>query len=123
MMTSTPMVFVIDDDPSVRKSLQRLLDAAEYKTELFNSASEFLARSAHLGPSCIIVDVKMPGVTGMDLQKTLVDSGREEQLVFITAHGDIPMCAQVMKAGAVDFLQQPFMPNPFLETLTRSLPH
>ena len=121
MMTSTPMVFVIDDDPSVRKSLQRLLDAAEYKTELFNSASEFLARSAHLGPSCIIVDVKMPGVTGMDLQKTLVDSGREEQLVFITAHGDIPMCAQVMKAGAVDFLPKPFKPNQLLESVERAL--
>ena len=100
MTTAAAIVFVIDDDQSVRKSLRRLLDAANYKTELFNSASDFLQRSLHPGPSCIIIDVRMPGLTGMDLQKTLIESGREEQLIFITAHGDIPMCAQAMKAGA-----------------------
>jgi FixJ family two-component response regulator len=121
MTTPTPMVFVIDDDQSVRKSLQRLLDAANYKTELFNSASAFLSRSAHPGPSCIIIDVRMPGLNGMDLQKTLIDCGREEQLVFITAHGDIPMCAQAMKAGAVDFLPKPFKPKQLLESVERAL--
>jgi len=115
------MVFVIDDDHSVRKSLRRLLDAAQYKTELFKSASEFLSRSAHPGPSCIVIDVRMPGLTGMDLQKTLIESGREEQLVFITAHGDIPMCAQAMKAGAVDFLPKPFKPQQLLESVERAL--
>jgi FixJ family two-component response regulator len=115
------MVFVIDDDQSVRKSLARLLDAAQYKTELFNSGSEFLSRSPHSGPSCIIIDVRMPGFTGMDLQKTLIDSGREEQLVFITAHGDIPMCAQAMKAGAVDFLPKPFKPKQLLESVEKAL--
>ena len=121
MTTATAMVFVIDDDQSVRKSLQRLLDAANYKTELLNSASEFLSRSPHPGPSCIIIDVRMPGLTGMDLQKTLIESGREEQLVFITAHGDIPMCAQAMKAGAVDFLPKPFKPKQLLESVERAL--
>ncbi|HJY54220.1 MAG TPA: response regulator [Candidatus Udaeobacter sp.] len=121
MTTPPPMVFVIDDDQSVRKSLQRLLDAANYKTELFNSAFEFLSRSAHPGPSCIIIDVRMPGLNGMDLQKTLIDCGREEQLVFITAHGDIPMCAQAMKAGAVDFLPKPFKPKQLLESVERAL--
>jgi FixJ family two-component response regulator len=115
------MVFVIDDDKSVRKSLQRLLDAAQYKVELFYSASEFLLRSAHPGPSCIIIDVRMPGLTGIDLQKTLIESGREEQLVFITAHGDIPMCAQAMKAGAVDFLPKPFKSQQLLESVERAL--
>jgi FixJ family two-component response regulator len=114
-------VFVIDDDESVRKSLKRLLDAAHHKTEVFKSASEFLSRSPHPGPSCIIVDVRMPGVTGIDLQKTLIDTGREEQLVFITAHGDIPMCAQAMKAGAVDFLPKPFKPKELLESVERAL--
>jgi FixJ family two-component response regulator len=114
-------VFVIDDDASVRKSLKRLLDAAHHKTEVFKSASEFLSRSPHPGPSCIIVDVRMPGVTGIDLQKTLIDTGREEQLVFITAHGDIPMCAQAMKAGAVDFLPKPFKPKELLESVERAL--
>jgi FixJ family two-component response regulator len=121
MTPSTAMVFVIDDDRSMRKSLARLLDAANYKTELFNSASEFLSRSAHPGLSCIIIDVRMPGLTGMDLQKTLIESGREEQLIFITAHGDIPMCAQVMKAGAVDFLPKPFKPQQLLESVERAL--
>jgi len=121
MTTPTAMVFVIDDDHSVRKSLRRLLDAAQYKTELFKSASEFLSRSAHPGPSCIVIDVRMPGLTGMDLQKALIESGREEQLVFITAHGDIPMCAQAMKAGAVDFLPKPFKPQQLLESVERAL--
>ena len=121
MNAPTATVFVIDDDQSVRKSLQRLLDAAGHKTELFNSASEFLSRSPHPGPSCIIIDVRMPGLTGIDLQKALIDSGRDEQLVFITAHGDIPMCAQAMKAGAVDFLPKPFKPKQLMESVERAL--
>jgi len=121
MTTAAAIVFVIDDDQSVRKSLRRLLDAANYKTELFNSASEFLSRSAHPGPSCIIIDVRMPGLTGIDLQKIIIESGREEQLIFITAHGDIPMCAQAMKAGAVDFLPKPFKPKQLLESVERAL--
>jgi FixJ family two-component response regulator len=93
MMTLDAMVFVIDDDYSVRKSLERMLDAAHYCVKLFKSASEFLSRAAHPGPSCVIVDVQMPGLNGIELQKALIQRGREEQLVFITGHGNIPMCA------------------------------
>ena len=121
MISPTAMVFVIDDDESVRKSLGRLLDAAHYKTELFESASEFLSRSAYPGPSCVIVDVKMPGLNGIAFQEALIEHGREEQLVFLTAHGDIPMCAQAMKAGAVDFLPKPFKPKQLLESVERAL--
>jgi len=121
MISPTAMVFVIDDDQSVRKSLRRLLDAAHYKTEVFESASEFLSRSAYPGPSCVIVDVKMPGLNGIAFQEALIEHGREEQLVFITAHGDIPMCAQAMKAGAVDFLPKPFKPKQLLESVERAL--
>jgi len=121
MIGSTAMVFVIDDDASVRKSLQRLFDAAEYPTEVFKSASEFLARSAHDGPSCLVVDVRMPELNGIDFQKVLIEGGREEQLVFITGHGDIPMCAQAMKAGAVDFLPKPFKPQQLLKSVERAL--
>ena len=121
MISSTPMVFVIDDDESVRKSLKRLLDAAHYQTEVFKSASEFLSRSAYAGPSCVVVDVRMPGLNGIDFQKALIEQGREEQLVFITAHGDIPMCARAMKAGAIDFLPKPFKPNQLLESVQRAL--
>jgi FixJ family two-component response regulator len=120
-MTSTAMVFVIDDDASMRKSLKRLLDAAYYKVELFTSASEFLSRSAHDGPSCVVVDVRMPELNGIDFQKALIEGGREEQLVFITGHGDVPMCAQAMKAGAVDFLPKPFKPRQLLESVERAL--
>jgi FixJ family two-component response regulator len=121
MIDPTAMVFVIDDDESVRKSLKRLLDAAHYKTEVFKSASEFLSRSAFTGPSCVIVDVKMPGLNGIDFQRALIEHDREEQLVFITAHGDIPMCAQAMKAGAVDFLPKPFKPKQLVESVERAL--
>jgi FixJ family two-component response regulator len=121
MMTPTAMVFVIDDDQSMRKSLARLLDAARYKVELFKSASEFLSRSAHPGPSCVIVDVRMPGLNGIDFQKALIEYGREEQLIFITGHGDVPMCAEAMKAGAIDFLPKPFKPKQLLENVERAL--
>lgn len=121
MMTPIVMVFVIDDDPSMRKSLARLLDSAGYKTELFNSASEFLTRSPHASPSCVVVDVRMPGLNGLDFQKALIEGGREEQLVFITGHGDVPMCAEAMKAGAVDFLTKPFKPRQLLESVERAL--
>ncbi len=121
MMSSTAIVFVIDDDQSMRKSLERLLDAACYKVELFKSASEFLWRSAHAGPSCVIVDVRMPELNGIDFQKALIEVGREEQLVFITGHGDVPMCAKAMKAGAVDFLPKPFKPRQLLESVERAL--
>ena len=121
MIASTGVVFVIDDDQSMRKSLERLLDAACYKVELFKSASEFLSRSAHAGPSCVIVDVRMPELNGIDFQKALIEVGREEQLVFITGHGDVPMCAKAMKAGAVDFLPKPFKPKQLLESVERAL--
>src|SRR5206468_9902106 len=121
MMSSTAVLFVIDDDQSMRKSLERLLDAACYKVELFKSASEFLSRSAHPGPSCVIVDVQMPSLNGIDFQKALIEHGLEEQLVFITGHGNIPMCAQVMKAGAIDFLPKPFKPADLLSCVERAL--
>src|SRR5438034_5149347 len=121
MMTPTAMVFVIDDDEAVRKSLGRLLGAAHYRIELLKSASEFLSRSAHPGPSCVVVDVRMPGLNGIDLQKALIERHREEQIIFITGHGDIPMCAQAMKAGAVDFLPKPFRADQLLRCVKRAL--
>jgi FixJ family two-component response regulator len=115
------LVFAIDDDPSVRKGLKRLLRSAGYQSEIFESASDFLAREPHAGPSCVIVDVRMPGLNGMDLQETLIQRGREEQLIFITGHGDISMCAQAMKAGAVDFLPKPFRNDDLLQCVDRAL--
>ena len=122
-MTIPPnsLVFAIDDDVSVRKGLARLLRSAGYKSEIFESASDFLMRPPHSGPSCVIVDVQMPGLNGIDLQKDLIQRRREEQLVFITGHGDIPMCAQAMKAGAVDFLRKPFRDDKLLQCIQNAL--
>jgi FixJ family two-component response regulator len=121
MSPARPVVFVIDDDESVRKGLKRLLQSASYETELFKSASEFLARPPHPGPACVIVDVKMPGVNGLDFQKALIKRRREEQLVFITGYGNVPMCAEVMKAGAVDFLLKPFKSRELLKCVEQAL--
>jgi FixJ family two-component response regulator len=121
MSSSSPLVFVIDDDESVRKGLKRLLRSADYESEVFKSADDFLARAPHPGPACVIVDVKMPGLNGIQFQEALIQRRREEQLVFITGHGNIPMCAQVMKAGAVDFLPKPFKPNDLLNCVDRAL--
>src|ERR1044071_3461767 len=114
MIPSNSLVFLIDDDSSVRKGVSRLLRSAGYKNEVFGSASDFLAREQHPGPACVVVDVRMPGLNGMDLQSALNERRREEQLVFITGHGNIPMCAQAMKAGAVDFLTKPFRADELL---------
>src|ERR1044072_487500 len=121
MIPSNSLVFLIDDDSSVRKGVSRLLRSAGYKNEGFGSASDFLAREQHPGPACVVVDVRMPGLNGMDLQSALIERRREEQLVFITGHGNISMCAKAMKAGAVDFLPKPFRVAELLECVERAL--
>ena len=115
------VVFVIDDDEAVRKSLKRLLRAADYEAEVFNSAADYLARPPHARPSCLIVDVQMPGLNGIELQEALIKRRREEQLIFITGHGNIPMCAKAMKAGAVDFLPKPFKSRELLKCVEQAL--
>lgn len=115
------MVFVIDDDESVRKGLKRLLKSANYPNEAFASAADFLARDPFRGATCVIVDVRMPGLNGIDFQQALIDRRREEQLIFITGHGNIPMCAQAMKAGAVDFMPKPFKPRELLKCVEHAL--
>jgi FixJ family two-component response regulator len=121
MTAPSPFVFVIDDDESVRKGLKRLLRSANYESEVFKSASDFLARPPHPGPACVIVDVQMPGLNGIDFQQALIQRRREEQLVFITGYGNIPMCARVMKAGAVDFLPKPFKSRELLKCIENAL--
>jgi RNA polymerase sigma factor (sigma-70 family) len=101
--------------------LKRFLRSANYENEVFKSASDFLAREPHPGPACVIVDVQMPGINGIDFQQALIQRHREEQLVFITGHGNIPMCAQVMKAGAVDFLPKPFKSQELLKCIEDAL--
>jgi len=121
MIPANSLVFLIDDDASVRKGVSRLLRSAGYKSVAFGSASDFLAREQHPGPACVVVDVRMPGLNGIDLQTLLIQRRREEQLVFITGHGNISMCAQAMKAGAVDFLPKPFRDIELLQCVERAL--
>jgi FixJ family two-component response regulator len=121
MIPPNSVVVATDDDVSVRNGLSRLLRSAGYKSEIFSSAAAFLARTPHSGPSCLIVDVRMPGLNGIDLQQALIQRRRQEQLIFITGHGNISMCAQAMKAGAVDFLPKPFKPAELLKCVDRAL--
>jgi FixJ family two-component response regulator len=108
MTVSKPTIFIIDDDASIRKSLSRLLRSAGYQAETFPSAEEFLRREHFDGVGCIVLDVQMPGLSGMDLQEELSKADYHMPIIFITGHGDIPMSVQAMKKGAVDFLTKPF---------------
>ncbi len=108
MTAFKPTVFVIDDDASIRKGLSRLLRSAGYTIETFPSAEEFLRREHFDGTGCIILDIQMPGLSGMDLQEELNKADYHMPIIFITGHGDIPMSVQAMKKGAIDFLTKPF---------------
>jgi FixJ family two-component response regulator len=116
-----PLVFLVDDDPSVRRGLNRLLLSAGYSVEVFTSAEDFFAREPHKGPSCLVLDIRMPGINGLDLQETLARQQRDEQIVFITGHADVPMSVQAMKAGAVDFLPKPFDNETLLRAVERAI--
>jgi len=118
-MPAAPVVFVVDDDPAVRKSLTRLIAAAGYAVDAFASARDFLARERPTGPCCLVLDVRMPGLTGLDLQEALAAAGRRMSIVFITGHGDVSMSVRAMKRGAVDFLSKPFDVEDLLEAIQR----
>ena len=122
MMTEpNPTIFVIDDDASLRKSLSRLLRSAGYTTEAFASAEEFLARDHYGGIGCLLLDVQMPGLSGMDLQKELNKADYHMPIIFITGHGDIPMSVEAMKDGALDFLTKPFHDKELLQVIEKAI--
>ncbi|HKN71613.1 MAG TPA: response regulator transcription factor [Terriglobales bacterium] len=102
------VIAIVDDDLSVRRSLQRLIRSAGWNAESFASAQEFLARPGPGTPSCLVLDLRLPGLSGLDLQKRMAEIGLEIPIVFLTGHGDIPASVQAMKAGAVEFLTKPF---------------
>jgi FixJ family two-component response regulator len=116
-----PRVFVVDDDPSVRTSLANLLTAEDHAVEIFASAAEYLARLPHPGPACLVLDVQLPDLDGLALQRQLMEEGRMEQIVFITGHGDLPMGIGAMKRGAVDFLSKPFRDDELLAAVAQAL--
>jgi FixJ family two-component response regulator len=120
-MAGAARVFVVDDDASVRKSLGRVITSAGYAMELFASAQEFLACPPPTGPCCLVLDVRMPGITGLDLQKTLAEAVHRVPVVFVTGHGDISMSVTALKGGAVDFLTKPFDKKALLDAIARAL--
>jgi RNA polymerase sigma factor (sigma-70 family) len=116
-----PVVFVVDDEASVCKALARLLRSAGHQVETFTSAADFLKRGHHDGPGCLVLDVRMPGVTGLDLQAAVGRMDQALPIVFISGRSDIPTSVRAMKAGAVDFLPKPFRDRDLLEAIQRSL--
>ncbi len=114
-------IFIVDDDPSVRKSLTRVMTSAGYTVEAFASARDFLTRAPFVGPCCLVLDVRMPGLTGLDLQEALAGKGHRMPIVFITGHGDISMSVKAMKGGAADFLTKPFDVENLLDAVDRAL--
>jgi FixJ family two-component response regulator len=120
-MTVKPVIFIVDDDDSLRKALKRLLQSVGFDAKAFASAQEFLSGRHHEVPGCLILDVRMPGVNGLELQAQLVASGSTMPVIFITAHEDAQVRAQAMKAGAIAFLQKPFDDEHLLGAISTAL--
>ena len=116
-MTGTPIVFVVDDDPSVRSSLKFLLSTVGLQVESFDSADAFLRKTLPDAPSCLVLDVRLPGLSGLDFQRELTARNITIPIVFLTGHGDIPMSVRAMKAGAVEFLTKPFRDQDLLDAV------
>ena len=121
MNQAEPVVFVVDDDASVREGLSSLIASVGWRVECFASAQDFLRCPTNRQPSCLILDVRLPGLSGLDLQRELAVSGRHLPIIFITAHGDISMAVHAMKAGAVEFLPKPFRSEDLLEAIRQAL--
>jgi RNA polymerase sigma factor (sigma-70 family) len=121
MNDKIPIVFVVDDDKAVRKSLERLIKSVGLTVQAFSSAREFLESDPSAGPSCLVLDVRMPELSGIDLQKELGKMGYTIPIIFITGYGDIPMSVRTMKRGAIDFLTKPFNDQDLLDAIHRAI--
>jgi FixJ family two-component response regulator len=115
------VVFIIDDDPLYRSSSERLVRSVGFDVQSFESARDFLSSRRPDAPSCLILDVRMPGLSGLDLQRELAEAGVHLPIIFVTGHGDIPMSVQAMKAGAVEFLTKPFRDQVLLDAIRHAL--
>jgi FixJ family two-component response regulator len=121
MTESPPIVFVVDDDPSVRRAIQRLVESVGLQVAHFGSAKEFLRNGRPDAPSCLVLDVRLPGISGLDFQRELAEANIHIPIIFVTAHGDIPMTVRAMKAGAVEFLTKPFRDQDLLDAIHLAL--
>jgi FixJ family two-component response regulator len=118
---AAPVVFIIDDDRAVREALQSLLRSVGFRVELFDSAAGFMESALPDAPSCIVLDVRLPRLSGLDFQAELARASLDLPIIFITGHGDIPMSVRAMKAGAVDFLTKPFRDQDLLDAVTAAI--
>ena len=121
MTESDRVVFIVDDDASFRESLKDLIESVGLRAEVFASAQEFLRSKCPDVPGCLVLDVRLKGLSGLDLQKRMAENGMEIPIIFMTGHGDIPMTVQAMKAGAVEFLTKPFRDQDLLDAIQQAL--
>jgi RNA polymerase sigma factor (sigma-70 family) len=121
MTPVVPTVFVVDDDTSVRTALKRLIQSVGLKVETFDSAQAFLKCGPHDGPACLVLDVRMPEMSGIELQEQLTNTGLGMPIIFITGHGNIPMSVNAMKAGAVDFIEKPFEDQKLIDAINTAI--
>jgi FixJ family two-component response regulator len=121
MIEAEPIVLVVDDDPSVRRSMERLIQSSGFKVQTFRSAGEFLRHPRPEGPACLVLDVRLPGLSGLDLQRDITNSGIQLPIIFMTAHGDIPMTVRAMKGGAMEFLTKPFRTRRLLDAIRAAI--
>lgn len=121
MKSPSPIVFVVDDDASIREALSSLIESAGMRVQTFASAQEFLRHKRPDTPACLVLDVRLPGLSGLELQRKLSPARTRIPIIFITGHGDIPMSVQAMKAGAVEFLPKPFRDDQLLEAIRQAI--
>jgi FixJ family two-component response regulator len=121
MNEDSATVFVVDDDPSIQRGLKTLIRSVGLRVEVFDSARDFLQSKRPDGPSCLVLDVRLPGLSGLEFQKELVKANVQVPIIFITAHGDVPMSVRAMKAGALEFLTKPFRDQDLLDAIQTAL--
>jgi RNA polymerase sigma factor (sigma-70 family) len=120
-LTDSETVFIVDDDPAIRIAMQALMDSVNIKHEIFSSADEFLKNELQHRAGCLVLDIRMPGIGGLDLQEELIARGNMMPIIFISGHGDIPMAVAAMQKGAVDFIQKPFRDQELLDCVRLAL--
>jgi FixJ family two-component response regulator len=121
IIEDAPVVFIVDDDASVRRSIQDLLSSVALRSEAFATPQEFLASQRADCPGCLVLDVRLPGMSGLDFQRLLAEAGVSLPIIFITGHGDVPMSVRAMKSGAVEFLMKPFRTQELLDAIQQAL--
>ncbi len=120
-MSSKPVIHVVDDDDAIRDSIIWLLDGERYSVRTYATGEDFLARLEHLSPACVILDIRMPGMSGIEVHEQLTRNGVSTPVVFVTGHGDVPMAVEAIKRGAVDFIEKPFNEQKLMSVIERAL--